>query len=376
MADLAARVTEALRSVRDPELRNDVVSLDMVKGIEESHGAVTVTLELTTPACPLKGTFEAAVKEAVGRVAGVKSVSVRFPAGRVVTRTGTLRIPSAARLGGIRNVVAVASGKGGVGKSTVAANIALALRDEGAKVALMDADIYGPSQPLMFGVKGRSPEVTADNRIRPLEAHGIGLISIGLLIEEGRSVVWRGPMIHKALEQFFTDVLWGDPDYLIVDLPPGTGDAQLSLTQLVPMTGAVMVTTPQEVSLIDVRKGADMFRRTKVPILGVVENMSTFVCPCCKAETAIFDRGGGERAAKEWGVPFLGGVPIDPSVRAAGDAGVPVVASHPESAAAEAFRRIARNVACRVSVEVLTGVPPEPEPRPAGKGPKPGEFEV
>lgn len=372
MSGLAGRVTEALRSVRDPELRNDLVTLEIVKGVEERGGAVTVVLETTTPACPLKGVFEAGVKEAAGKVPGVKSVAVRFLAGRAASRTGTLRVPNAVRLGSIRNVIAVASGKGGVGKSTVAANLALALRDEGAKVALMDADIYGPSQPLMFGVKGRSPEVTADNRIRPLEAHGIGLLSIGLLVEEGRSVVWRGPMIHKALEQFFTDCLWGDPDYLVVDLPPGTGDAQLSLSQLVPMTGAVMVTTPQEVSLIDVRKGVDMFRRTRVPILGVVENMSTFVCPCCRTETAIFDRGGGERAAVEWGVPFLGGVPIDPSVRAAGDAGVPVVASHPESPAAEAFRRIARAVACRVSVEVLTGTAPEPEPA----APPRGGFEV
>lgn len=372
MKPLADRVLEALRSVRDPELGNDLVTLDMVKGVEEEKGAVTVTVELTTPACPLRGTLEAGVKEAASRVEGVTSVAVRFPAVRAVSRTGTLRVPNAARLGGIRNVVAVASGKGGVGKSSVAANLALALRDEGAKVALMDADIYGPSQPLMFGVQGRTPEITADNRIRPLEAHGIGILSIGLLVEEGRSVVWRGPMIHKALEQFFTDCLWGDPDYLVVDLPPGTGDAQLSLSQLVPMTGAVMVTTPQEVSLIDVRKGVDMFRRTKVPILGIVENMSSFVCPCCKTETAIFDRGGGERAAAEWGIPFLGGVPIDPSIRAAGDAGVPVVASHPESAAAEAFRRIARAVACRVSVEVLTGTAPAPEPAAAPKG----AFEV
>jgi len=372
MADLAAAVAESLRAVPDPELGRDLVSLDMVKGVEVEGGAVTVELALTTPACPHRASIGEAVKAAAGKVAGVSSVAVRFAAVRAVSRTGSLRVPNASRLGAIRNVVAVASGKGGVGKSTVAANLALALRDEGAKVCLMDADIYGPSQPLMFGVQGRSPEVTGENRLVPLEAHGIGLISIGLLVEEGRSVVWRGPMIHKALEQFFTDVLWGDPDYLIVDLPPGTGDAQISLSQLVPMTGAVMVTTPQEVSLIDVRKGADMFRRTKVPLLGVVENMSSFVCPCCGTETAIFDRGGGERAAREWGIPFLGGIPIDPSVRAAGDAGVPVVLSHPESPAADAFRRVARNLACRTSVEVLTGKGPEPEPAP----PPRGGFEV
>jgi ATP-binding protein involved in chromosome partitioning len=367
MADLSDAVTEALRSVQDPELKRDLVSLEFVRGVEGKDGAVTVTLELTTPACPHRGAMEAAVKSAASSVEGVKSVAVEFLDVRAVSRTGALRVPSAARLGGIRNVVAVASGKGGVGKSTVAANVALALRDEGAKVALMDADVYGPSQPTLFGVKGKGPEITADNRIRPIEAHGIGILSMGLLVEEGRSVVWRGPMIHKALEQFFTDCLWGDPDYLLVDLPPGTGDAQLSLTQLVPMTGAVMVTTPQEVSLIDVQKGVDMFQRTGVPVLGVVENMSSFVCPSCSTETAIFDRGGGERAAKEWGVPFLGGIPMDPAVCAAGDGGIPVVISHPESAAAEGFRRVARAVACSVSVEVLTGTPPEPEPASAPK---------
>jgi ATP-binding protein involved in chromosome partitioning len=225
----------------------------------------------------------------------------------------------------------------------------------------------------MFGIRGKQPQISADEKILPLEAHGVRLMSMGFLVQEGRSVVWRGPMIHKALAQFFEDVDWGEEDYLVVDLPPGTGDAQLSLSQLVPLTGAVVVTTPQEMSLIDVRKAVDMFRRVKVPLLGVIENMSTFVCPCCGTETAIFDRGGGERAAAEWGIPFLGSIPIDPSVRAAGDAGVPVVLSHPESKVAEAFRRVARAVAGRVSVEVLTGEPPQPEPAPAAPR---GGFEV
>ncbi len=281
--------------------------------------------------------------------------------------------PNAVRLRGIRHAIAVASGKGGVGKSTVAANLALALREQNMQIALMDADIYGPSQPTMFGLQGRQPEVTADERILPLEAHGIRLMSIGFLVEEGKSVVWRGPMIHKALAQFFEDVLWGETDVLVVDLPPGTGDAQLSLSQLVPLAGAVMVTTPQVVSLIDVRKGADMFRRVKVPILGIVENMSTFVCPNCRTETAIFDRGGGERAAKEWGVPFLGSIPIDPAIRASGDSGVPIVVSHPESASADAYRRLAKAVMERVEVEARNRAAEPPEP---AHFPPRGGFEV
>ena len=368
--ELGAAVQEALRAVQDPEIRRGIVDLGMVKGVEEAGGAVTVSLELTTPACPLRGAIEKAVKAAAGAVPGVRAVQVDFTA-KVAHRTG-LTSPNAVRLGEIRNVIAVASGKGGVGKSTVAANLALALRDEGTRVGLMDADIYGPSQPLMFGIQGRKPEITADSKLLPFEAHGIRLMSMGLLIEEGKSVVWRGPMIHKALAQFFEDVLWGELDYLVVDLPPGTGDAQLSLSQLVPMTGAVVVTTPQEVSLIDVRKAVDMFRKVRVPLLGVVENMSTFVCPSCRTETAIFDRGGGERAAKEWGLPFLGGIPIDPRIRAAGDAGVPVILSHPESEVAEAFRRTARAVACRTSVEVFTERPPEP----VAAAPARGGFEV
>jgi ATP-binding protein involved in chromosome partitioning len=368
--DLGKAVLEALRPVQDPELHRGLVDLGMVKGVEAEGGAVSVAIELTTPACPLRATIEKDVKAAAGAVPGVRSVRVAFTA-KVAYRSG-LTAPNAARLGGIRNVVAVASGKGGVGKSTVAANLALALREEGARVGLMDADIYGPSQPLMFGIQGRRPEITGDGKLLPFQAHGISLMSMGLLIEEGKSVVWRGPMIHKALAQFFEDVLWGELDYLVVDLPPGTGDAQLSLSQLVPMTGAVVVTTPQEVSLIDVRKAVDMFRKVRVPLLGVVENMSTFVCPSCRTETAIFDRGGGERAAKEWGIPFLGGIPIDPRIRAAGDAGVPVVLSHPESETAEAFRRMARAVAGRVSVEVFTERPPEP----IAAAPARGGFEV
>jgi ATP-binding protein involved in chromosome partitioning len=369
--ELADAVRAAVGAVEDPEVHRPMGDLGMIGEVEAEGGAVSVVVALTTPACPLRAPIEKSVREAALAVPGVTSVAVRFTADVVYRKN--LEIPNAVRLGGIRNVLAVAAGKGGVGKSTVAANLALALRDEGARVAVMDADIYGPSMPLMFGLTGRQPEITPEGKLVPLQGHGIGVMSMGILIEAGKSVVWRGPMIHKALQQFFEDVLWGEIDYLVVDLPPGTGDAQLSLCQLVPLTGSILVTTPQEVALIDVRKAADMFRKVRVPILGVVENMSTFVCPCCKTETAIFDRGGGERAAKSWEVPFLGGIPIDPAIRAAGDAGVPVVLSHPESETAMAFRRVARAVACSLSVEVLTGKGPEPPPPPA---PKNVGFEV
>jgi ATP-binding protein involved in chromosome partitioning len=367
VADAApdAAVREAMRSVIDPELHRDIVSLGMLKGVDVADGVARIAVELTTPSCPLKDRIKADVEEAALRVPGIRSVEVAFTA-NVAGRGSELPLPNAARLGAIRNVIAVASGKGGVGKSTVAANLALALAADGASVGLLDADIYGPSQPLLFGVVGKDPEVR-QGKILPLKSHGISLMSMGFLVKEGQSVVWRGPMIHKALAQFFDDCLWGALDYLVVDLPPGTGDAQLSLCQLVPITGAVMVTTPQEVALIDVRKGADMFRRLKVPILGLIENMSWFVCPCCGTRSDIFDHGGGEREAAKWNVPFLGGVPIDPKVRAAGDEGVPVVLSHPESESAAAFRFVARAVAGRVSVEVLGGASAaEAAPAPAG----------
>jgi ATP-binding protein involved in chromosome partitioning len=350
-AAAGAAVLERLRSVMDPEIPRDIVSLGMVKGVLVEGGVARIAVELTTPSCPLKDRIRSEVEAAARLVPGIASVEVAFTAS-VAARGPGLPLPNQARLGSIRNVVAVASGKGGVGKSTVASNLALALAADGSAVGLLDADIYGPSQPLLFGLTGIEP-VVKEGKIHPPVAHGIAVMSMGFLVKDGQSVVWRGPMIHKALAQFFDDVAWGPLDYLVVDLPPGTGDAQLSLCQLVPMSGAVMVTTPQEVALIDVRKGADMFRRLKVPVLGLVENMSWFVCPCCGTRSDIFDHGGGEREAERWGVPFLGGIPIDPRVRQGGDAGVPVILSHPESESAAAFRAVARAVAGRVSVEVL-----------------------
>ncbi len=336
-------ILEALKQVQDPELHRDIVSLGMVKGVEFGGPKLFLDIELTTPACPMKETIAADVQAAVAPLGIVEPVEINWSA-----QVASSRGPDAARAPGIKNVLAIASGKGGVGKSTVAVNLAVALAQDGASVGLMDVDIYGPSGPMMTGTVGRKPEVV-EGRIHPVEAQGLKLLSMGYLVPEGQAVVWRGPMLHKALTQFFEDVDWGELDYLVVDLPPGTGDVQLSLTQIFPLTGAVMVTTPQAVALADVVKGANMFDRVNVPILGVIENMSTFICPCCSTATAIFDEGGGRTAAEEHGWPFLGAIPIDTTVRAGGDAGTPVVVSHPDSAVAEAFCKTARLLAGKVS---------------------------
>lgn len=244
---------------------------------------------------------------------------------------------------GVKHVVAISSGKGGVGKSTVAVNLAVALSLSGAKVGLLDADIYGPNIPMMMGVE-KTPE-QQDGKITPAESHGVKLISMGFFVPEDTAVVWRGPMVHTAIQQLFKDVLWGELDYLLIDLPPGTGDAQLTLTQLVPLAGAVTVTTPQEVALHDVRKGMMMFQKVNVPLLGIVENMSFFLCGHCGERTEIFSHGGGERAAEKLGVPFLGRIPIDPAIRAGGDSGNPIVIAKPDSPQAKAFREIAEKLA-------------------------------
>ena len=254
---------------------------------------------------------------------------------------------------GVKYVVAISSGKGGVGKSTVAANLAVALRLNGATVGLIDADVYGPNIPTMMGV--RKPPEQRDGKIEPAESHGVKLISMGFFVPEDTAVVWRGPMIHTAIQQFFRDVLWGDLDYLLVDLPPGTGDAQLTLSQLIPLCGAVTVTTPQEVALHDVRKGMMMFQKVNVPLLGIIENMSYFVCGHCGERTDIFDHGGGERAAEKLGVPFLGRIPIDPAIRAGGDSGLPIVIADPESPQAKAFRDIATALDTRIRAPEQSG---------------------
>lgn len=343
----AKRVMAALSTVQEPELGRDLVTLGMIKELEVADGRVDFTIELTTPACPLKGQIEREARLAVEAVPGVQRVDIRFTAnvrddGRA---RGLVQLP-------IRNAVAVASGKGGVGKTTVAVNLAVALARAGARVGLLDADIYGPNVPLMMGV-GEMPE-PREGRLIPAQAHGVRVMSIGFLVPPGQPLIWRGPMLHSAIRQFIADVEWGELDYLVIDLPPGTGDAQLSLTQTLPLSGGLIVTLPQQVSLEDARRGLEMFRSMDVPVLGVVENMSYLELPD-GARVDIFGQGGGERLAAEAGVPFLGSVPIDPAVRQGGDAGQPVILAHPESAAARALTAVAESVAARLSVQAARG---------------------
>jgi ATP-binding protein involved in chromosome partitioning len=341
-------IREALRAVKDPDLGKDLVTLGMIKGIGIEGGKVKVSVELTTPACPLKKKIEDDCRAAVMRVPGVQDVTIDMTANTAANRAAT-GMPS--RVPGVRNIVAVASGKGGVGKSTVAVNLALALQRLGARVGVLDADIYGPSIPTMLAA-GRTIEAsgTQDQKIIPAEMYGLKVVSIGFFIERGSSVVWRGPMVHKMIQQFLEDVLWGELDYLICDLPPGTGDVQLSLSQLIPLAGAVMVSTPQEVALADVLKGVDMFRRVRTPIVGMVENMSTYLCPHCGHEESIFDHGGAKRAAAEHGIPFLGEIPLNARVRIGGDRGAPVVAGDPEGPFAKVFLDIAGRLAANLSM--------------------------
>jgi ATP-binding protein involved in chromosome partitioning len=318
----------------------------MVKAVTVGGDRVAVTLELTTPACPSRAEIERSVREAVGRLPGVSAVSVRLDA-KVLGRPNH---PSNPRLPGVKNIVAVAAGKGGVGKSTVSTNLAAALSRLGASVGILDADVYGPSIPQMMGPPQTPAAMDAGNKIVPAVHHGLRVLSIGFFVEKGGAVIWRGPMVHKLLQQFIEDVHWGELDYLIVDLPPGTGDAQLSLSQLLPVTGAVMVTTPQEVSVIDVEKALAMWERVEVPVLGLIENMSGFVCPSCGHHEEIFMRGGGRRLAERAGIPLLGEIPLQPAVSRAGDGGMPVVLADPSSKIAETFQAIAGAVACALSV--------------------------
>lgn len=334
---------EALRTVQDPELHVDIVSLGMVEDLDVDGGTVSFTVNLTTPGCPLKAQVEKEVKETVLRVPGVEAVSIKMGAKvrRSIETTGDL-IPEVA------NVVAIGSGKGGVGKSTVSVNLALAFARAGASVGLLDADVYGPNDPQMLGLKSK-PEIQ-DRRIVPVTVHGIKLMSMAFFLKEDEPVVWRGPMLHGAMKQFVGDVLWGKLDYLFIDLPPGTGDIQLTLSQIIPMTGAVLVTTPQDVALLDVRKAAAMFRKVNVPILGVVENMSYFNCPHCGERVEVFSHGGGGRAAASFGVPLLGEMPLDIRVRQGGDDGLPLVVHDPKSMPALIFKEIAEKLAAIISV--------------------------
>lgn len=334
-----ALVLEALKTVHDPELHKDLVSLGMVEQIALEGAKVRVKINLTTPACPLKEKIEGDVRLALGQI-GATEVEVLFGA--------RVRGPQNLPLPGIQHIVAVASGKGGVGKSTVAANLAVALAQEGARVGLLDADIYGPSQAQMFGTQGEKLRVDEQKRMVPLERYGIKLISIANIVPAGQAMVWRGPILHGTLKQFLQEVAWGDLDYLIVDLPPGTGDVQLSLSQLTRLSGGVIVTTPQDVARIDAERALDMFKRVQVGILGIIENMSFFEQNGEKIY--IFGQGGGRRMAEQYNTAFLGEIPIALSVRQGGDSGVPVVIGAPDSPEALAFRRAARNLAGRLSV--------------------------
>ncbi len=341
------QVLSALRSVQDPDLHKDIVSLGFVKEVKICGGAVDFTIELTTPACPVKDQMKAEAERLVAALPGVEAARARMTADvRARGGFGRQAVP------GIRNIVAVGAGKGGVGKSTTSVNLAVALARKGARVGLMDADVYGPNIPQMLG-SHEQPDVTQEKKMIPPEAHGIKIISMGMLVPPDQPVIWRGPMLHGAVQQFMRDVAWGELDYLIVDLPPGTGDVSLSMAQSVPVAGAVVVTTPQAVSVSDVRKAVAMFRQLNITVLGVVENMSYFACGHCGERTEIFGNGGGRRMAEELGIAFLGEVPIDTRVRSGGDEGQPIVAAAPDAPAAQAFSEVAGKVAQQVSIQAL-----------------------
>lgn len=354
------QVLAALEQVMEPTLQKDVISLNLIKNLMIEDGNVSFTVILTTPAKHIRDKIKADASQAVKTLAGVDTVTVNFDS----------RVPADSRLMskmdiGVRNAIAVASGKGGVGKSTMSTNLALSLALDGAKVGLLDADLYGPNIPMMMGVSDR-PKGQND-KIIPPEAHGVKLMSMGFLVDPNQAVIWRGPMIHNALRQFLQDVDWGDLDYLIVDLPPGTGDASLSLAQSLSLTGAVIITTPQQVALSDVVRGVQMFEQLNVPILGVVENMSYFVAPDTGSRYDIFGHGGGAGMAKQVGADFLGEVPLESEVRKGGDEGSPIVIRDPNSPAAQAIRDIARKVAATVTVRNLTNAPAQPQVGPTLK---------
>jgi ATP-binding protein involved in chromosome partitioning len=337
-------VIDAMRTVQEPELGRDLIALDMVKNVIIDGSALSMTIELTTPACPLKDEIERTTNAALGAI-GATKVDITWGA---MVRRSQPRQPEQL-VPGVKNIIAVASGKGGVGKSTVSVNLAVALAQSGASVGLLDADITGPNIPLMMGLEGQ-PKASANNKITPLERYGVKAISIQFFVPEGQPIVWRGPLVGGAIQQFLRDVDWGELDYLVIDLPPGTSDAQLTLAQAVPISGAVLVTTPQEVSLADVGKALAMFQRMSVPVLGLVENMTAFVCPHCNEVTELFGRGGGERFAAAHDLEYLGGIPLDITVRQGGDVGVPAVAQREPGPAARAMTSIAQAVAARMSV--------------------------
>lgn len=347
------QVRAALSTVQDPDLRRDLVSLGMIKNVKICEGNVAFQVELTTPACPLKAQIEADCRRAVEAVPGVTHVKIDMTANVVGKRPlGGVKLP------GVKHVIAVASGKGGVGKSTVSANLAVALAQAGATVGLMDADVYGPTVPILMGLEDeqlqqtavRMPDGNMKARIVPLERHGVATVSMGYLVEPGQPIVWRGPMLGKVINQFLGDVEWGELDYLLVDLPPGTGDVTMSLAEAIPLSGAVIVMTPQDVAASIAVKSLRAFQKLNVPILGIVENMSYFIAPDTGKHYHIFGHGGGQEAAEELRVPFLGEIPLDIPTREGGDEGEPIVSAQPESEQAVIFRDVAGRMARQISI--------------------------
>ena len=342
-------VLDALKVVTDPDLHRDIVSLGFIKDLKIDGGHVRFTIELTTPACPVKDQMRDQARAAAMNVAGVSSVDVQMSA-RVREAVGA--DGSRQLVPGVKNVIAVGAGKGGVGKTTVAVNLAIALAKSGGKVGIIDADIYGPNVPIMLGMKA---QLTTDGqKIIPAERYGLQVISMGFLTADDAPIIWRGPMLHGAVQQFFREVRWTDLDYLVVDLPPGTGDVALSLSQTVPVAGAIVVTTPQQVSLADSRRAIAMYKKLNIPTLGIIENMSYFVCTNCQHEAEIFGHGGGEQMATDLGVPFIGRIPLYQAIREGGDSGVPLVIKEPDSPAARAFLAAAERTAAQVSIASFT----------------------
>jgi ATP-binding protein involved in chromosome partitioning len=353
-------VLDALRGIKDPESQKDIVALGLVRDVAVQGGEVSFTLAFAAQPPQTKVMIHSMASKLVGRLPGVSKVSAKMGGGAAAAahqhqhggqgqpQTAAPAAPQrpADMIPEVKHTIAVSSGKGGVGKSTVAVNLALALAQAGAHVGIVDADVYGPDLPLMLGTKGRPGMF--DNRIIPVEAHGLKVMSIGLLVGDKEPLVWRGPMIHSFIQQMLRDVMWGPLDYLVFDMPPGTGDAQLSLSQVIPLSGVVMVTTPQDVALLDVRKAIAMFQRLNVPMLGIVENMSYFQAPDTGTRYAIFGEGGGKKVADEYGVPLLGQLPLDPDTRKGGDEGAPIIVRRPQSAQAAAFRDVARRVVERL----------------------------
>jgi ATP-binding protein involved in chromosome partitioning len=343
---IKTNIIKALGNVQDPELKQDLVSLGMIHDLKVDDGLVSFEIRLTTPACPLRSKIQQDAVAAVRSVEGVKGVDIKM--GASVPADGKER---SLMKSPVRHAVAIASGKGGVGKSTVAVNIAVSLAKSGARVGLLDADIYGPNVPTMMGVDHLPPP--EDEKLIPAESFGVKMMSIGFMVQQGRSLIWRGPMLHSAIRQFLSDVEWGELDYLIIDLPPGTGDAQLSLAQSIPLSGGLIVTLPQAVSVEDAARGMHMFHETSVPLLGIVENMSYLELPD-GTRMEVFGKGGGETLSRATGVPLLGQIPMDAAVRKGGDEGVPIVISAQESPSAKALNGLAEQLAAKLSVSALS----------------------